>query len=383
MDAKKLFGRIDELAQEYLQMWIDICNIESPTKFKPGVDAVGKYFIEKAEAKGWKVEVHHEDVSGDAVCITMNPEAPGKAICFSGHMDTVHPVGSFGTPAVRVEEDKIYGPGVADCKGGLVAAFLAMDALAGCGFTARPVKLILQSDEEVGSGSSEKRTLDFMEACAKDCELFLNAEKHSAGKVCTKRKGIAKYRLVVHGVASHACGCWENPANAIREAARLVMEVEKFKEPDGITMNCGIISGGQAVNMVPDRCEVTLEARYPTVSHMERADAFLQELAQSSGCPGITVELQRLGCRMPMEQTPATMRLLERLNQVYAKLDMPVLTTVSSPGGSDASDMTARGLPVLDSVGVRGKMIHSVDEYALVSSLPEAAKRLAAAAAFL
>lgn len=63
----------------------------------------------------------------------MNPESDNQPVALSGHMDTVHPVVLFGTPAVRRENEKIYGPGVMDCKGGIVAGFLAMDALQICG----------------------------------------------------------------------------------------------------------------------------------------------------------------------------------------------------------------------------------------------------------
>ena len=51
----------------------------------------------------------------------------------------------------------MYGPGVMDCKGGIVAAIMAMEALEKCGFTERPVQLLLQSDEENGSATSNKK----------------------------------------------------------------------------------------------------------------------------------------------------------------------------------------------------------------------------------
>ena len=77
----------------------------------------------------------------------MNPDAKGKPVCLSGHMDTVHPVGSFGNPPVTFDDKNIYGPGVIDCKGGITASFMAMDALERCGFKRRPIKLILQGAE--------------------------------------------------------------------------------------------------------------------------------------------------------------------------------------------------------------------------------------------
>ena len=162
MNATKIFDRIDDLEKEYLRVWEDICNIESPTSFKAGVDAVCEYITALAEKKGWGVEHFPQPVSGNAACIVINPSADASPICLSGHMDTVHPVGSFGTPPVRIDGEMIYGPGVCDCKGGIVAALLAMDAMDSEGFDLRPVKLILQSDEEVNSTLSDGETIRFM-----------------------------------------------------------------------------------------------------------------------------------------------------------------------------------------------------------------------------
>lgn len=96
MKCEKLFQTIDSLNEEYMQFLVDVCTIESPTEYKEGVDRVGEYFIAKAKEKGWNIEVQEQKVSGNAICITMNPDAQGSPVCLSGHMDTVHPVGSFG-----------------------------------------------------------------------------------------------------------------------------------------------------------------------------------------------------------------------------------------------------------------------------------------------
>ena len=162
MICKELFEKIDELSSRYIDILEDICNIESPTNYKPGVDAVGNYIIKIAEKHGWKVEKCVQEVAGDAICITMNPDAIEAPVCFSGHMDTVHPIGLFPTPAVHRDEEKIYGPGTHDCKGGIAASLLAMDALEQVGFKKRPVMLLLQSDEEIGSSLSNKEIIYFV-----------------------------------------------------------------------------------------------------------------------------------------------------------------------------------------------------------------------------
>ena len=69
---EKIFDEVDSLYDEYVKVWVDCCNIESPTAYKEGVDAVGKFFSDMAEARGWLVETFPHPISGDVVCITMN-----------------------------------------------------------------------------------------------------------------------------------------------------------------------------------------------------------------------------------------------------------------------------------------------------------------------
>ena len=123
MVCAELFEKIKDLSEIYLDVLEDVCNIESPTNYKEGVDKVGEYFIDMAIKHGWKVEVFEQEIAGNVVCITMNPDAENSPVSLSGHLDTVHPVGSFGTPAVKRDEHNMYGPGVMDCKGGAVAAW--------------------------------------------------------------------------------------------------------------------------------------------------------------------------------------------------------------------------------------------------------------------
>ena len=51
----KLFEKLDEMENEYIKFWEELCLIESPTDYKEGVDASGNYIVEKAKAYGWKI----------------------------------------------------------------------------------------------------------------------------------------------------------------------------------------------------------------------------------------------------------------------------------------------------------------------------------------
>lgn len=383
--SEALFMRIDELLNTYIRLWEDVCNIESPTEYKPGVDAVCNCFVDMAKARGWHARVLELETAGNAACITMNPEADAPAVVFSGHMDTVHPVGSFGTPAVHLADGKIFGPGTQDCKGGIVAAFLAMDALDRCGFRSRPVKLILQSDEETGSINSDGKTLEFMVEQAKGAAAFLNAES-IAGKdgdtVVMARKGILRQRFEVFGKAVHAARC-DMGASAVAEAAYKIIELEKMKDQEGLTCNCGVIQGGTATNSVPDSCTFHTDIRFSTDAEYRKALEITQEVAQTVYVPGCRCVLTREGYRPPMESCERNNQLLAAINEIYREQGLTQLKTTKSSGGSDASYITAAGIPCIDSIGPRGGRMHSLEEFAYVDGLAEAAKRLALVGAYL
>ena len=379
MKCENVFGIIDELSDEYIKFWIDVCNTESPTEFKEGVDRCGQFFIDKAKELGFDIEIHEEEISGNAVCIAMNSTSSLPPVVFSGHLDTVHPIGFFGNPPTRCDEENIYGPGVLDCKGGCVAGLLAMAALRDAGFTSRPVKLILQSDEENGSRNSEKRTVTFMCEKSKNAAAFLNCEGYHPGEAILTRKGILKYSFEITGRAIHSSTCY-NGASAIAEAARKITELEKLKDPNGLTCNCGLISGGSAENTVPEKCTFTADIRFSTQEEAEKAKALVKELSETSFIEGTTCKVTLASYRVAMERRDKNFILLNKMNEIFQANKLPELSPKSGNGGADASDISEFGIPAVDSLGVEGKNVHSINEYAKLSSLAESAKRLASVA---
>ncbi len=375
----QLFQRIEELEQEYIDFWADICRIESPTEYKEGVDRVGEYIMNKARKRGWLIEVQNQPVSGDCICITMNPEVQERPVCFSSHMDTVHPLGLFGADPVHMDKDKIYGPGVVDCKGGIAAAFLAMAALDDIGFKGRPVKLLLQSDEENSSRFSNKSTVDYMCQKSENCVAFLNGEGGGRGKAVVSRKGIRRYLLEITGEAVHSSHCYRG-SNAICEAAHKIIELEKLKDEDGLTCNCGLISGGSAENTVAKLCSFTADIRFANEEQLREAEKLISEVAATSYVKGTSCTVTLKSSRVAMERTQRNMELLAKLSEIYEANGLDPLKPIHGNGGSDAAEVTAYGLPCLDSMGVIGGAEHDRGEWAYLWSLVYSAKMHAAAA---
>ena len=377
MVCAELFKKINESNEYYLDVLEEVCNIESPTNYKEGVDKVGAYFTDMAEKRGWKVEVFDQESAGNVVCITMNPDVDNPPISLSGHIDTVHPVGAFGTPAVSRDDKNMYGPGVMDCKGGVVAAFMAMDALYKCGFKTRPVQLLLQTDEETGSATSKKATINYICEKAKGSVAFLNLEGCKAGTAVVFRKGIIRYLFNIYGKALHSSRCAEG-ANAIAEAAHKILQLEEMKDPEGLTCNCGIVNGGTTPNSVAEKCSFYADIRFATMEELEVVKNKVREIADNAKIKGCRCELVEVSYRPAMFETKRNYDLLDRMNEFYKDNDMPVLKPRRCLSGSDAANITEVGIPCIDCIGTEGSNIHSVDEHIELKSLEQSAKRIGA-----
>lgn len=378
-----VFSEIERLEGSFLDLLEEVSNIESPTHNKAGVDAVSAVFCRIAESHGFSVERLAVEGAGDAVCITMNPEARGGLISLSAHLDTVHEVGSFGSPAVRRDGERMWGPGVLDCKGGAVAAIYAMAALLNSGFRERPVRLLLQTDEELGSRPSGRQTIDYILEKSKGSVAFLNLEGHCPGTACIARKGIVTFTFTVKGKSAHASHCALEGANAIAEAAYKIIELEKLKDDGGLTCCCSVISGGDTVNTVPDTCVFKANVRFKTAEELAFVRTLVEQVANTSHIDGCSCTVTQPKGRVAMEYTERNARLLERLNAAFEKCALPRLAPATRTGGSDAADVTAYGTPCIDSLGTEGDGIHTKDEFIYLSSLKESARRIAAAVLYL
>lgn len=377
MTCNTVSDKIRELYPQYLQIWEDISNIESPTSHKEGVDAVGRYLIALARKKGWDVKICPQPVSGDAICLTMNTESAEAPVSISGHMDTVQPIGAFGTPAVRKDGEKIYGPGVHDCKGGIVVGLLAMDALQQCGYRKRPVQMLLQSDEENGSQTSGKATIRWICEQAADSVAFFNLEGSGIGKTTIERKGIARYRITASGRQAHSGKC-DTGASAIAQAAHMILELEKFKTRATLTCNCGTIQGGTTPNTVPGECTFVADFRYSSAEDRQTAEDAVKKVCGTAYIDGCSATWELMSYRVSMPIRQQNLDLLAKVNEILAAEGLQTLVNDKKSGGSDAADVSEFGIPCLDNLGIRGGKSHSENEFAYLGSLTECAEQLAA-----
>ncbi len=386
----------------------DLVLVESPSDNKPAVDEAVRLVASIVQSIGGHVKLHSKSTSATYSRLRFGPaRSPRKPILLLGHLDTVWPLGTLRTmpwrkafarpftashrppagrhrvlPATmenteaRGGELRFYGPGVLDMKSGVVMALAAIRALAQFGVS-RPVTLLLNSDEEVGSPVSrpitERLALESM------CVLVLEAAQGLACK--TARKGVGDYRLHVTGVASHSGVDFTSGHSAILELARLLQTVAGFTEPKlGRTVNPGVISGGTRSNVVAEHAFADIDVRIARASDAARVDRLFRSLRCTD--PGCKLEITGGINRPPMERKPGTVALYKRARRLAAELGFQ-LDEASTGGGSDGNFTAALGVPTLDGLGAVGEGAHAAHESILIDHLVPRTALLAALLASL
>jgi glutamate carboxypeptidase len=302
--------------------------------------------------------------------------APGAPVALVGHLDTVFPPGAF--EGYQRDGALARGPGVLDMKGGLLVAGYALLALRHAGVLSDlPIRFVVVSDEEVGSPEGQ----GILRAAAGDatCGLVFEAGRANDA-VVTRRKGTGSVTATAQGRAAHAGNLHHEGVSAIWALARFIDRAQGLTDYDaGTTVNVGRVEGGEARNTVPDSARAELDIRFFTAPDGERLVAELRREAQAAAAsvPGAALELSGGISRLPLERTPAS----ERLYAEYAACAVASgLGATEAPlvgGGSDASTLSALGIPCIDALGPRGAGFHTKNEHIEVATLVPKAQAIA------
>ena len=371
---------LDRCQNEMLRLWETVVRLETPSADPAAVDKLASHLDTYCNALGMETEKFRPEGAG--TCLSAwTAERALSPVLLLGHMDTVHPTGSFPGGTWTVKDDGcVSGPGVHDCKGGLVIALYVIRALQYAGYDRRQLKLALASDEETAHTLSKRQVVEYLQTTAKGCGAAFTFESGLPdGGVVTRRKGGGIMKLTVSGIASHAGTAPEKGASAVLEAAKKIVAIHALSDPAHVTYNCGIIHGGTSANVVPDHCEVSVAIRFHTNRDCQEAMEQLRTICDTVETPGTHCTLGPLVGFPAMEETERTAELFAVYRSASEALGLGTPGTVYSAGCSDSAYTTALGIPTLCAVGVLGAGQHSQNEHARLDSLLTQAKRLTAA----
>ncbi|HTI84223.1 MAG TPA: M20 family metallopeptidase [Acetobacteraceae bacterium] len=358
----------------------EMVDIDSGSYNKPGIDAVGAVVQRFMAAQGIPIQITQQRNHGDTVRAAVPWDGPagnaGGNIVLMGHRDTVFPDGEVSRRPFTIRDGIAYGPGVADMKAGLVMNCFVLAAFHKFGGSPAPLVGLFTGDEEIGS--PEGRAV--IEAEARRARVVFNSEPgRVSGNVVTGRKGGVFSAFRITGKAAHSGGNFSEGISAIEEIARKIQAIHALTDLDrGITLNVGLISGGQSVNTVAPWAEAQIDLRYVEPGDRDDAMARIAAIIERSYVPGTKAELTVKGEFLPLVQTPTAKRLFEIY--VQAAADTGFTTAGEFTGGCADSGFTAGvGTPTICAVGPVGGKAHSPDEFLRVESLVPRAQACARA----
>ena len=370
-----VFAYIDDHKAQMMDLWQDLVNQDSPASYREGVDLVAKRVFKELEEAGASTRWDEE---GKALIA----EIPGDSrapVLLLGHMDTVFPVGEAARRPFTVEGSRVTGPGALDMKGGVAVMLSALKALHSAGFSGRPLKVILVSDEEIAHNGSKATVM--LQREARGCAACFNCETgYEDNSLVIGRKGGVVFKAAVHGIAAHAGNNPRQGRSAIWEMAKKMDDSQNLTEWDkGITFNVGTIKGGTVSNAIPDYCEVEGDIRFqdPDISPLVKEE--LLKVLNHTYIEGTKTELLLYHEGMlPMKMTEENRKLFEFVKKTGEENGIPVSEGKLVGGGSDSGYVVYAGVPTVCAMGVKGRFNHTRDEYALKDSLFERAKLLGA-----
>jgi len=323
------------------------------------------------------VEAVDPDGSKRSICygrnlhLTVRPEAPVQLL-LTGHMDTVFAKDHAFQALTWLEPGRVLGgPGVADMKGGIAVMLAALKAVeANSGRDAFGYEVVINSDEETGSAGSA--ALIAQAAQAKRAALTYEPAALPDGTLAGARPGSGNFSFVIKGRSAHAGRNPEDGRNAVVAAAELALRLAHSKTP-GLSINPAKIDGGSPNNVVPDHAILRANLRPLTGDDQEIAQALIANaVEQVAKEHDVYVEVHGGFGRPPKSMTGEAEVLFHLVRKAGADLGQAI-DWQPTGGVCDGNNIAACGVPVVDTMGVRGGKIHSMEEYLIVESLAERA----------
>jgi glutamate carboxypeptidase len=372
MDSQAILRSVETRSDWIRTILRELVLQESPSEDKAAVNAAMAIAEHHAQELGGRSKWHKQKNFGDVLELRFGPRrSERKPLLLLGHLDTVWPIGTLAGMPWREEKGRYWGPGVLDMKAGVVMALAAVSTLRELKL-ARPITLLLNSEEEVGSPVSRVIT----ERLALESEAVFVLEPAQGLAYKTARKGVGFYNVQVTGVGAHSGVDFERGHSAVLELAKLVQTMSNFTNLERqLTVNCGVVAGGTRSNVVASQAHAEVDVRIAKASDAAYVEKLFRSLKLSD--PHCKLEITGGINRPPMERKAGTIALFKKARKLAAEIGF-ALDEASTGGGSDGNFTAALGVPTLDGMGAVGEGAHAAHESVVIEHLVPRTALLAA-----
>lgn len=352
---------------EIVNLLKKIVSLESPSSDKNAVDKCSAFIAKEFQKSGMKTTRFPQKDIGDLYLAEYphrKPKERREQILILTHIDTVWPVGKIKEMPFYISGNKVFGPGVLDMKAGLVMAITSLKAIHDLNIEPQKrIAVFVNSSEEVGSEVAD----EMIQKLAKRSSCVLCLEPClPGGALKNQRKGRLVVQLNIKGKSAHA-GNPDEGINAIEELMAQLKVLQRLKSK-AVTVNIGIIKGGERINIVPESASGYLDIRFWNSAQKTKILYSLKQLQPT--VRGAKVKHVVKSYLPPLEKSKSSDRLFSQVADIASSMNIQ-LKAGKSGGGSDASIAANTGVATLDGLGPDGAGIHAEDEHLLLPSLIE------------
>ena len=350
--------------------------IESGSTDLAGLARMASLLEERLKALGFKTERRKASTGPGADIVIGTLSGSGRAkVMLQGHMDTVYESGILKTQPIKQDGNKLYGPGIADDKGGMAVILHGLKILLDGGWkNFATLTVVFNPDEEIGSiGSGET-----IAALAGQHDTVLSFEPTGA-KALYKTEalllgaaGTAAMVMEVKGRASHAGAAPELGRNAVIEISHQLLQSRDIaKDIPGAQLNWTNVISNKATNQIPELATALADVRITVPGAEDKLFAALQaRVAASKLVPDTETQVKMVVGRPAFLANAAGKALAVRAQGIYREIDRDLMLVPMTGGATDAGYAGRSGkATVVESFGLAGAGYHARDEYIEIDSI--------------
>lgn len=338
--------------------------IESGSADAAGLARMADYTERRLKELGAVTE-RHRSTRGPGSIVTGTFSGNGtRKLMLMAHMDTVYQTGVLQSQPWRIEGGRVYGPGVADDKGGIAAILHVLQMLRQDGWRDYGrITVLFDPDEEAGSHGSK----DLIASLAAEHDYVFSCEP-TLGEgegILLGASGFAKVTMDVRGRAAHAGVAPDDGRNALVELAHQLTQTNALaRSVPGARLNWTLAQAGLVGNQIPDHASAAADLRYTRLDAVDQLEAVLKQTVRHALVPDTLTSIVVERGRPPFVATPAARDFAVRAQAIYAELGRTMALQDGTGGGTDAAYANRSGKAVvLESLGLVGAGIHSSGEY--------------------
>ncbi|MDT8378128.1 MAG: M20 family metallopeptidase [Desulfotignum sp.] len=353
--------------ERFLEDFESIVNTDSASGNTAGILTVARFFEKRFLRLGMDCEILMPG-NGEVPCLKATIGIPPYDVMCLGHMDTVFPEGEAAKRPFALHDNRAWGPGVCDMKGGLLVALHALETIKRSGdLDDKSICVLFNGDEETGSAQSRPLILE----TAKECRHVLVFEPCRPDyHLVSQRKGGGWFHVEVTGKEAHAGADPHKGVNAVVELAHLVSLIQNLNnENTGTSAQVTVFHGGDKVNIIPSRASASVDIRILVPEEKHQVAFFFAGLHGKRLFKDAQIRVTGAIDRPPMAATEKSLVLQALIIHQAGELGID-MKAISTGGCSDGNFTASAGVPTIDGLGLVGANSHRVDEYVELASIP-------------